>query len=137
MKRNYVCVSAVCWVVWNKNMTLLIKFFFLAYDLYLNAFLRTTVTKGVYLLLLMLDLPHVWLFYCMKNQRFVYLIKFIENGISHPYFYGDFLKKIKKVKNKANGVSLQHTVSLITQDFLNRKYNKHILNKHLLLSFEQ
>jgi len=55
------------------------------------------------------------------------LINLIEGGISHPHFYGDFLKKIKKVKYKTNGVSLQHTVSLITQDFLNRKYNKHIL----------
>jgi len=45
----------------------------------------------------------------------------------YGYFYGDFLKKIKKVKYKTNGVSLQHTVLLITQDFLNRKYNKDIL----------
>jgi len=52
------------------------------------------------------------------------LIKLIEKGISHQHFHGDFLKKIKKVKYKANGVSLQHTVSIITQDFLNRKYNK-------------
>jgi len=51
----------------------------------------------------------------------------IEKGISHLHFYGDFLKKIKKVKYKTNGVSLQYTVSLIAQDFLNRKYNKHIL----------
>jgi len=36
------------------------------------------------------------------------LIKLIEEGISHPHFYGDFLKKIKKVKYKTNGVSLQH-----------------------------
>jgi len=44
----------------------------------------------------------------------------IEGGISHP-------QNIKKVKYKANGVSLQHTVSLIAQDYLNRKYDKHIL----------
>jgi len=56
-----------------------------------------------------------------------FLINLIEGGISHPHFCGEFLKKIKKVKNKTNGVSLQQTVSLITQDFLNRKYNKHIL----------
>jgi len=37
------------------------------------------------------------------------------------------LLKIKKLKYKTNGVSLQHTVSLITQEFLNRKYDKHIL----------
>jgi len=55
------------------------------------------------------------------------LIKLIEKGISHPHFYGDFLKKIKKVKYKTNGVSLQHIVTLIAQDFLNRKYDKHIL----------
>jgi len=66
------------------------------------------------------------------------LIKVIEEGISNPHFYGDFLKKIKKVTYKTNGVSLQHTVSLITQDFLNKKYNKHILKNtcSLVLSSE-
>jgi len=66
------------------------------------------------------------------------LKKMIEKGISHPHFYGDFLKKIKKVKYKTNGVSLQHIVSLIAQDFLNRKYNKHILKNtcSLVLSSE-
>jgi len=28
------------------------------------------------------------------------LINLIERGISHPHFYGDFLKKIKKVKKQ-------------------------------------
>jgi len=61
-------------------------------------------------------------------EPFIYsLINLIEGGISHSNFYGDFLKKIKKVKYKTNGVSLQHTVSLIAQDFLNRKYDTHIL----------
>jgi len=55
------------------------------------------------------------------------LIQFIEWGISHPHFYRDFFKKIKKVKYKTNGVSLQHTVSLISQDFLYRKYSKDVL----------
>ena len=66
------------------------------------------------------------------------LIKLIEEGISHSHFYGDFLKKIKKINFKTNGVSLQHTVSLITQYFLNRKYNKHILKNtcSLVLSSE-
>jgi len=36
-------------------------------------------------------------------------------------------QKIKKLKYKTNVVSLQHTVSVIAQDFLNRKYDKHIL----------
>ena len=41
-------------------------------------------------------------------------------GITHLHLYGDFLIKIKQVKYKTNGVSLQHTVSLITQTFLNK-----------------
>jgi len=46
--------------------------------------------------------------------------------------------KKKKVKYKTKGVSLQHTVSLITQSFLNRKYNQHILKNtcSLVLSSE-
>jgi len=58
------------------------------------------------------------------------LIKLIELGISHPHFYGDFLKKIFKVKYKTNGVSLPHTVSLITQDFLNKKLVSTFLKTH-------
>jgi len=55
------------------------------------------------------------------------LINLIEGGISHPHFYGDFLKKIKKVKYKSNGGALQNAVSLIAQDFLYKKFNKNIL----------
>jgi len=55
------------------------------------------------------------------------LISLIEGGISHPHFYRDFLKKIKKVKYKSNGITLQNAVSLIAQDFLNKRYDKIIL----------
>ena len=36
---------------------------------------------------------------------------------SHPHIYGDFLKKMKKVKYQTNGVSLQHTASLFLNSF--------------------
>jgi len=40
-----------------------------------------------------------------------------------------FKRFLKRGKYKTNGVSLQHTVSLITQDFLNTKYDKRILKE--------
>jgi len=63
------------------------------------------------------------------------LINLIEGGISHPHFCGDFLKKIKKVKYKSNGITLQNAVLLIAQDFLNKRYDKTSL-KHLQISSE-
>jgi len=33
-------------------------------------------------------------------------------------------KKIKKVKYKSNGITLQNAVSLLAQDFLNKRYDK-------------
>ena len=51
-------------------------------------------------------------------EQFNYsLIHLIEGCISHPHFNRDFLKKIKKVKYKTYGVSLQHTVSLLLKMF--------------------
>jgi len=64
------------------------------------------------------------------------LISLIEGGgISHPHFYGDFLKKTKKVKYQSNGITLQNAVSSIAQDFLNKRNDKTSL-KHQQMSSE-
>jgi len=57
------------------------------------------------------------------------LINLIEGGgyIAFTFLWGFPQKRLKKVKYKSNGVALQNAVSLIAQDFLNKKYDKNIL----------
>ena len=63
----------------------------------------------------------------------VSLLWLLSNGISHPLFYIDVLKRIRKLKHKHTG---HKALSQLMKLFLEKGYNRHTLKQTLLLVYD-
>jgi hypothetical protein len=64
----------------------------------------------------------------------VSLLWLLSNGISHPSFYNDVLKRIRKLKHKY--CDIKSALSKLINLFLTKGYNRHTLKQTILLVYD-